>query len=167
MNGMRDLYFFLETRTLRFSKNYVCRLSAIWNRSVREDASERYELKNYSCLHTMISREPEVVLRRMKNRFKGQGSASNEFSFVDRKLLSSELQRFKLFGISIRILIEFKRLKNYSCLHTTISREPEVVSRRMKNRFKGQGSTFLTIFYSLTGSCYLRSYNGLNFSKFQ
>ena len=101
MNGMRDLYFFLETRTLRFSKNYVYRLSAIWNRSVREGASERYELKNYSCLHTMISREPEVV------------------------------------------------------------------SRRMKNRFKGQGSTLLTSFHSLTGSCYLRSYNGLNFSEFQ
>ena len=55
-------------------------------------------------------------------------------------------------------------IKNYPSLYATISRQPEVVSGRMKERFKGQGSALPTVFYSLTGSRYLRSYNGLKFS---
>lgn len=49
-----------------------------------------------------------------------------------------------------------KRLKNYPCLYATISRKPEILSRRMNERFKGEGSALLTIVHSLTGSYYLR-----------
>ena len=54
-------------------------------------------------------------------------------------------------------------IKNYPSLYTTITREPEVVSGRMKKRFKGEGSALLTSFHPLTGSYYLRSYSGSNF----
>lgn len=38
MNGVSDLHFFLEMRP---SRNRVCRLSAVWDRLVRRDASDK------------------------------------------------------------------------------------------------------------------------------
>ena len=56
-----------------------------------------------------------------------------------------------------------KRLKNYLSLYTTISREPEVVSKQIKKRFKGEDSPLLMIVHSLIGNHYLRSYSNSNF----
>ena len=57
-----------------------------------------------------------------------------------------------------------ERLKNYPFLYTTISREPEVVARRVKKHFKGKGLALLTVFHLSTGSRYLRNYSDSNFS---
>ena len=56
-----------------------------------------------------------------------------------------------------------ERLKNYPFLYTTISREPEVVARRVKKHFKGEGLALLTVFHLSTGSRYLRNYSESKF----
>ena len=53
--------------------------------------------------------------------------------------------------------------KNLLFVCTTISREPEVVSRWMKKRFKGEDPALLTIVRSLTGNRYLaQSFSNFN-----
>ena len=56
-----------------------------------------------------------------------------------------------------------KRLKKLLSLYTTISQEPEVVSRQMKKRVKEEGSPILTIPDSSIKSRYLPSYRDLKF----
>ena len=81
-------------------------------------------------LHDDISATGSRIEPNEKGFQRGRIRASNELSFIDRKSISSELQRFKVSGILIRFNRRFEVNNEIKIvLYTRIFREPEVVSK--------------------------------------